>query len=129
MKSLRMSSAGYGPSRRGERDRERSGSAADSAARADRRVGRGPAGHDVEKQILDVADAMPEEKYGFSPETLKLPGAEYKGVRTLRRAAQAHRRFQLLPLGAVDRREAAGRLQGRQRPGGTSRARPRSSSS
>jgi uncharacterized damage-inducible protein DinB len=25
---------------------------------------------------------MPEEKYGFSPETLKLPGAEYKGVRS-----------------------------------------------
>jgi uncharacterized damage-inducible protein DinB len=36
----------------------------------------------VEKLILDVADAMPEEKYGFSPEALKLPGAEYKGVRT-----------------------------------------------
>jgi hypothetical protein len=36
----------------------------------------------VEKLILDVADAMPEEKYGFSPETLKLPGAEYKGVRS-----------------------------------------------
>jgi uncharacterized damage-inducible protein DinB len=36
----------------------------------------------VEKLILDVADAMPEEKYGFSPEALKLPGAEYKGVRS-----------------------------------------------
>jgi uncharacterized damage-inducible protein DinB len=36
----------------------------------------------VEKLILEAADAMPEEKYGFSPETLKLPGAEYKGVRS-----------------------------------------------
>ena len=36
----------------------------------------------VEKLIVDIAEAMPEEKYGFSPESLKIPGAEYKGVRT-----------------------------------------------
>jgi uncharacterized damage-inducible protein DinB len=36
----------------------------------------------IEKQILDVAEAMPEEKYGFSPESLNIPGADYKGVRT-----------------------------------------------
>jgi DinB family protein len=36
----------------------------------------------VEKLILDVAEAMPEEKYNFSPESLKTPGAAYKGVRT-----------------------------------------------
>jgi DinB family protein len=36
----------------------------------------------VEKLILDVAEAMPEEKYNFSPESLKIPGADYKGVRT-----------------------------------------------
>ena len=35
----------------------------------------------VEKQIVDVAEAMPEDKYNFSPETLNLPGADYKGVR------------------------------------------------
>jgi len=36
----------------------------------------------IEKQILDVAEAMPENKYDFSPENLNLPGADYKGVRT-----------------------------------------------
>ena len=36
----------------------------------------------VEKQILDVAEAMPEDKYNFSPESLKIPGSDYKGVRT-----------------------------------------------
>lgn len=36
----------------------------------------------IEKQIVDVAEAMPEDKYNFSPETLNIPGAEYKGVRT-----------------------------------------------
>jgi hypothetical protein len=36
----------------------------------------------IEKQILDVADAMPEDNFNFSPESLKIPGSEYKGVRT-----------------------------------------------
>jgi uncharacterized damage-inducible protein DinB len=36
----------------------------------------------VEKQILDVAEAMPEEKYNFSPENLNIPASDYKGVRT-----------------------------------------------
>lgn len=36
----------------------------------------------VEKQIIDVAEAMPEDKFNFTPESLNIPGAEYKGVRT-----------------------------------------------
>jgi len=36
----------------------------------------------VEKMILEVAEAMPEEKFNFSPEGLSIPGADYKGVRT-----------------------------------------------
>lgn len=36
----------------------------------------------IEKQIVDVAEAMPEDKYNFSPESLKIPGSDYKGVRT-----------------------------------------------
>jgi hypothetical protein len=36
----------------------------------------------IEKQIVDVAQAMPEDKYNFSPEGLNIPGADYKGVRT-----------------------------------------------
>jgi len=36
----------------------------------------------VEKQILDAAMAMPEDKFNFSPERLNIPGADYKGVRS-----------------------------------------------
>jgi hypothetical protein len=36
----------------------------------------------VEKQIIDAAEAMPEEKFDFSPESLNIPGSDYKGVRT-----------------------------------------------
>jgi uncharacterized damage-inducible protein DinB len=36
----------------------------------------------VEKQVIDVAEAMPEDKYNFSPQSLNIPGDDYKGVRT-----------------------------------------------
>jgi hypothetical protein len=36
----------------------------------------------VEKQIVEIAEAMPEEKFNFSPESLNIAGSEYKGVRT-----------------------------------------------
>lgn len=36
----------------------------------------------IEKQVTDVAEAMPEEKYNFSPEGLNIPGDDYKGVRS-----------------------------------------------
>ena len=36
----------------------------------------------IEKQLVEVAEAMPEDKFNFSPESLNIPGAEYKGVRT-----------------------------------------------
>jgi len=36
----------------------------------------------IEKQIVEAAEAMPEDKYSFSPETLTIPGSDYKGVRT-----------------------------------------------
>ena len=36
----------------------------------------------IEKQILDVAEAMPEDKFNFTPESLNLQGANYKGVRS-----------------------------------------------
>jgi uncharacterized damage-inducible protein DinB len=37
---------------------------------------------DVEKLILDAAEAMPEDKFNFSPESLDIPGDDYKGVRS-----------------------------------------------
>jgi hypothetical protein len=36
----------------------------------------------VEGLIIDVAEAMPEDKYNFTPESLKIPGSDYKGVFT-----------------------------------------------
>lgn len=36
----------------------------------------------VEKEVVDAAEAMPEEKFNFSPENLNLPGDDYKGVRS-----------------------------------------------
>jgi uncharacterized damage-inducible protein DinB len=35
----------------------------------------------IEKQIVEVAEAMPEDKFNFSPQSLNIPGADYKGVR------------------------------------------------
>ena len=37
---------------------------------------------DVEKQITDAAEAMPESKFEFSPENLHIDGGGYRGVRT-----------------------------------------------
>src|ERR1700693_1032866 len=37
---------------------------------------------DIEKLVVDAAEAMPEDKFNFSPESLNIAGAEYKGVRT-----------------------------------------------
>jgi hypothetical protein len=36
----------------------------------------------IEKQIVEVAEAMPEDEFNFSPESLNIPGGDYKGVRT-----------------------------------------------
>lgn len=36
----------------------------------------------IEKQVVELAEAMPENKYNFSPESLNIPGSDYKGVRT-----------------------------------------------
>ncbi|MGC2696316.1 MAG: DinB family protein [Candidatus Angelobacter sp.] len=36
----------------------------------------------LEKEFVDAADAMPEDKYNFSPAGLNLQGSDYKGVRT-----------------------------------------------
>lgn len=36
----------------------------------------------VEKQVLEAAEAMPEEKFNFTPESLNISGSNYKGVRS-----------------------------------------------
>lgn len=36
----------------------------------------------VEKEVVEAAEAMPEEKFDFSPEKLNVPGSDYKGVRS-----------------------------------------------
>jgi len=35
----------------------------------------------IEKQVVEVAEAMPEDKFNFTPESLNIPGDDYKGVR------------------------------------------------
>ena len=35
----------------------------------------------VEKNTVNLAEAMPEDKYNFTPESLPIPGSNYKGVR------------------------------------------------
>jgi uncharacterized damage-inducible protein DinB len=46
------------------------------AANEDREIGA------VEKLVLEAAEAMPEDKFNFSPESVNIRGSEYKGVRT-----------------------------------------------
>lgn len=36
----------------------------------------------IEKEFVDAADAMPEDKYNFTPAGLNIQGSDYKGVRT-----------------------------------------------
>ena len=36
----------------------------------------------VEKEVVEAAEAMPEDKFDFSPEKLNISGSNYKGVRT-----------------------------------------------
>ncbi len=36
----------------------------------------------IEKEFVEAAEAMPDDKFNFSPESLNLPGSNYKGVRT-----------------------------------------------
>ena len=36
----------------------------------------------VEKQIVEAAEAMPVDRFDFSPESLNIPGSDYVGVRT-----------------------------------------------
>jgi uncharacterized damage-inducible protein DinB len=36
----------------------------------------------AERQIVEVAEAMPEEKFNFTPEGLNISGADFKGVRS-----------------------------------------------
>jgi dienelactone hydrolase len=46
------------------------------AAAVDREITR------VEEQVLAAAEAMPEDRFDFSPERLRVPGSAYQGVRT-----------------------------------------------
>ena len=36
----------------------------------------------VEREVVEAAEAMPEDKFNFSPESLHIPGADFKDVRT-----------------------------------------------
>ena len=36
----------------------------------------------IEKRMVDLAEAMPEDKFNFAPSSLEIKGADFKGVRT-----------------------------------------------
>ena len=36
----------------------------------------------IEREFVGAAEAMPEDKYGFTPTSLNIQGSDYKGVRT-----------------------------------------------
>ncbi len=36
----------------------------------------------IEKEFVDAAEAMPDDKFDFAPASLNIPGSDYKGVRT-----------------------------------------------
>lgn len=36
----------------------------------------------VEKEVVEAAEAMPEDKFNFSPDGINLQGSDYKGVRS-----------------------------------------------
>jgi hypothetical protein len=65
--------------------------AATISAIADRQVSQ------YEKNVVEAAEAMPAEKYDFSPASLNIPGAAYKDVRTfaqlVKHTATANYRF------------------------------------
>jgi uncharacterized damage-inducible protein DinB len=46
------------------------------ASSVDRQIGT------IEKDVVSAAEAMPEDKFNFSPENANIPNASYKGVRT-----------------------------------------------
>src|SRR6266700_6820997 len=50
-----------------------------------------------EKLMVDAAEAMPEDKFNFTPESLNIKGSEFKGVRTfaqlIKHTASANFRF------------------------------------
>jgi len=63
--------------------RRRTGGKASASARAaDNHLRRGREISYAEKEIVEAAEAMPENKFNFSPESLNIPGSNYKGVRS-----------------------------------------------
>jgi uncharacterized damage-inducible protein DinB len=36
----------------------------------------------IEKEFVEAAEAMPDDKFNFTPESLNIPGSDYKGVRS-----------------------------------------------
>ncbi len=54
--------------------------------------------HTIEKQVVEAAEAMPEDKFNFTPEGLQLPGSDYKRRANFCLAGQARGRVKLYPV-------------------------------
>lgn len=72
----------------------------------------------VEQQLLDAAEAMADDKFNFTPESLTISGDDYKGVRSFAVQVKHVASSNLFDLVAHYRRCGACSHQGRQRPGG-----------
>jgi uncharacterized damage-inducible protein DinB len=72
----------FGARRKEPRRSERTAGSAVAAARFARHRFRRDEIRYAEKELVEAAEAMPEDKFSFSPESLNIPGSDYKGVRT-----------------------------------------------
>ena len=71
----------------------------------------------VEKEVVDAAEAMPEDKFDFFPGETEPPRQRLQRCAHIWRATKAYCRIQLSHLVADYRRETAGHGQRRERPG------------
>ncbi len=71
----------------------------------------------VEKELIDAAEAMPEDKFDFSPGETEPPGQRLQRCAHIWPATEACRCVQLSHLVADNRRETTGHRQRRQRSG------------
>lgn len=69
----------------------------------------------IEKLVVDAAEAMPEDKFNFSPESLGVTGSEQRRAHVCR-GGEAHRHLELVSLVADHWREDAGRVEGWKQP-------------
>ena len=69
----------------------------------------------LEREFVGAAEAMPDDKFNFTPVTLNIPGSEYKTVKTFAEEVRHVAATNYLVVGRDHGRQAAHRIQGGQR--------------